>query len=254
MKIIHIAGKSNSGKTDFILDLIGRIQAKNPGKTGVIKHTGKHRHELEAGKDTTLHYEHGASYVAGIDDEKSFVTIKEAELPSVLDMFSDSGIRYAIVDGFKSHKFKKIILGDLEVENCILRNPSVQDVIDSLDDFDDHYTMQGLVKELKEEVDIPKTGCYLHFNGIVREFTGDERTEYMDFTDYEYIDRISAEIQKDMEKVPGVLGVRFFHSKGRLYAGDDVTYIAVAASHRQEAFKAMMDAIDRLKADLHNKK
>jgi len=251
MKIIHIAGKSDSGKTTFITSLLDEMVRLFPGQTSVIKHIGGHSYELESGKDTTLHYEHGASYVAGIDNEKSVVTIRESELSGILDLFSDAGMKYVIIEGFKSYNFKKAILGDLEAENCILRNPTVKEVIESLDKFDDHYTMQGLVKELKQNVEVPKTGCYLHFNGIVREITGDERTEYMDFSNSEYIGRISAEIKSDMEKVPGVLGVRFYHSRGRLYAGEDVTYIAIAASHRQEAFKAMMDAIDRLKAELH---
>lgn len=253
MKIIHVAGTSNSGKTTFITSLLDEMARTYPGKTGVIKHIGDHSYELEEGKDTTLHYEHGANYVAGIDSEKTVITVREPEISAVLDLFSDAGMKYVIIEGFKGYNFNKVILGDLEAENCILRNPSVEEVIESLDEFDDHYTMQGLVKELKDEADIPKTGCYLHFNGIVREITGDERTEYMDFSDYEYIDRKIAEIKSDMEKVPGIQGVRFYHSRGRLYAGDDVTYIAVAASHRQEAFKAMMDAIDRLKSELHNK-
>lgn len=254
MKIIHIAGRSNSGKTTFINSLIDEMIQLFPKKIAVIKHIKGHSYQLEEGKDTTLHYEHGASFVAGIDDDKSVLTIRESELSEILDLLSDSGMKYVIIEGFKNNNFKKIIIGDLEAENCMIRNPTVEEVIKSLDKFDDYYTMQGLVNELKEDVEIPKTGCYLHFNGIVRGFTGEEETKYMDFTDYEYIDIISAEIQKDMEKVPGVLGVRFHHNKGRLYAGDDVTYIAIAASHRQEAFKAMMDAIDRLKAELHNKK
>ena len=229
----------------MIAEFIKKISATHPGKTGVI---------YESKSKGTPDFRYHSPYSASVHDTGSIVTIKEGDLSNTLDLFSDSGIFCAIVLGFKDLDYKNIIFGDSEGKNCCLKNPSVDEIIKSLEQFDDHYTMQGLVKELKEEVDIPKTGCYLHFNGIVREITGDERTEYMDFSDYEYIDRIIEDIKKDMEKVPGILGVRFYHNKGRLYAGDDVTYIAVAASHRQEAFKAMMDAIDRLKADLHDKK
>ena len=242
MKIINIAGTNSPELSSLGLDILEKLDNLFPGKTGIIKEADKFPTEC-----------HTAVISAGIDEEKSVITIKEGDLSRTLDLFSDSGITYVVVERFNETDFKKIVIGDLEAENCILRNPSVEEIIECLDKFDDHYTMQGLVIELKEEVDIPKTGCYLHFNGIVREITGDERTEYIDFPDYEYIDRVIAEIKSDMEKVPGVLGVRFHHNKGRLYAGEDVTYIAVAASHRQEAFKAMMDAIDRLKSELHNK-
>lgn len=245
MKIIHIAGKPDPGKNAAITDFIDKVSVTRPGKTGVI---------YESESKGIADFRYNSPYSASVNDTGSIVTIKKGDLSGTLDLFSDSGISCAIVMGFNDLGYKKIIFGDSEGKNCILRDPDADEIIESLEKFDDHYTMQGLVRELKEEVDVPKTGCYLHFNGIVREITGDEKTEYMDFPDYEYIDRTIEDIREDMEKVPGVLGVRFYHNKGKLYAGDDVTYIAVAASHRQEAFKAMMDAIDRLKADLHNKK
>ncbi|WP_052418822.1 molybdenum cofactor biosynthesis protein MoaE [Methanolacinia paynteri] len=245
MKIIHITGESHPENNTATAEFIEKLSVLNPGKTGVICNFGPEKPP----ESKCL-----APYSAKVHNAGTIVAIKDADLSGTLDLFSDSGIFYAIILGFEGLNYKKAIFGDLDAENCILKDPSADEIIEALDKFDDHYTMQGLVKELKEEVDIPRTGCYLHFNGIVREITGEERTEYMDFSDYDYIDKIIAEIRKDMEKVPGILGVRFYHSKGRLYAGDDVTYIAVAASHRQEAFKAVMDAIDRLKADLHNKK
>jgi hypothetical protein len=34
-----------------------------------------------------------------------------------------------------------------------------------------------------------------------------------------------------------------------LFAGDDITYIAVLAEHRQEAFRAISETLDELKRD-----
>ncbi|WOF15743.1 molybdopterin-guanine dinucleotide biosynthesis protein B [Methanoplanus sp. FWC-SCC4] len=252
MKIIHVAGTSNSGKTLFIHQLLDKMTVMFPGKVGVIKHLGHHIYDQVSDKDTSTHYEHGAAYVAGIDAEKAMVAIRNGKLSDMLDFLSDSGMEYTIIEGFKTEGFKKIIKGDLEAENCILRDPDVNTVINSLDNFDDYFTMQGIIKNLKNNTDISKAGAILSFNGIVREITGDEKTEYMDFYDYEKIDNLVNELKIDMEKVPGILGVRFHHNKGRLYAGEDVTYIAVIASHRQEAFTAMMNAIDILKEKLHD--
>lgn len=253
MKIIQIVGNNISDITSFTTGLLDEIQDLFPGKTGIITET-----KGESLKKANFHEElkknREFSLLAEYWDDDFSIETAGCDLPGILDMFADSGMKYVILSGFKDCSFKKVVIGDEEPDNCILKNPSAGEVIENLDRFDEHLTMQGLIKELKEEIEIPLAGCILSFNGLVREITGDERTEYMEFSDSEKIDMIISGIRADIEKVPGVLGVRFHHNKGRLYAGDDVTYIAVAASHRQEAFRAMMDAIDRLKADLHDKK
>ena len=43
---------------------------------------------------------------------------------------------FAIIEGFKQRTFPKIVIGDLETDNCILTNPLVKDVITSLDIFE----------------------------------------------------------------------------------------------------------------------
>ena len=254
MKIVHLVGETELKNYTAVTEFIEKFSLLHPGKAGIILDSENSTERTETRTTDLTDPEPCLPYSASVGTRGSTITIKEGDISDTLDLFSDSGIDYAIILGFNELNYKKATFGDLNAQSGILKDPSADEIIEALDKFDDHYTMQGLVKELKDEVDIPRTGCYLHFNGIVREITGNERTEYMDFFDYEYIDRIIEDIRKDMEKVPGILGVRFYHSKGRLYAGDDVTYIAVAASHRQEAFKAVMDAIDRLKADLHNKK
>lgn len=144
MKIIHIAGWSGSGKTTFIRNL---VQALAPlGKVGTVKHIGDHICEMPAGKDTTVHFEAGASVTAGIDPEKTIVTSRSVTLSDSLDLLSDSGVRYAVVEGFKRFPFIKVVIGDLDVP-ALIRNPSVTDVISLLDSFDDYYTLSGLIRE-----------------------------------------------------------------------------------------------------------
>ena len=252
MKIIHITGHSNSGKTTFIHKLLDRMCREYPNKIGVIKHMGHHCFELAPGKDTTTHFEHNAYAVAGIDSSKTVVAIHSDEFKEILDSFCDAGLKFTIIEGFKDIGFSKIVMGELDAENCILRNPSVDDVINSLDRFDDYYTMQGVVIELKSEVNLDNAGAVLSFNGIVRKCTGSETTEYLEFDNGEYIDKLIAEIEEKARKVPGIIGVKFYHTKGRIYAGGDLTYFAIVAAHRQEAFSAMAGAIDELKAKLHD--
>jgi molybdopterin-guanine dinucleotide biosynthesis protein len=45
-------------------------------------------------------------------------------------------VDFAIIEGFKQYPYPKIVIGDLAIEKCILKNPSVGEVIDSLDLFE----------------------------------------------------------------------------------------------------------------------
>jgi len=142
MKVIQVIGSSGSGKTTFIRKLAKTLTGM--GKTGTIKHLGHHRFRLEEGKDTTLHYQSGVFASLGIDDEKSVATIKCNGFEDGLNLLSDLGIEYAVIEGFKTFPFPCIVIGDLESDSCILRDPDVEQVIDSLDRFSDYYTIQGL--------------------------------------------------------------------------------------------------------------
>jgi molybdopterin synthase catalytic subunit len=248
MKIIQLVGRSNTGKTTFVKDLIGALSAF--GAVGAVKHLGHHIFELESEKDTTAYYKANAAIACGIDDEKSVIINRDNDLNSVLHRLSDAGAEYVLLEGFKTRPFPRIVMGDLESEHVVLRNPSVADVIQSLDRFEDYYTIEGLVKELKRTYDVSRAGAILTFNGIVREWDGTERTEYLDFE--ETIDDLLENLRAEIEAAPGIIGVRFHHRKGRLYAGEDITYLAILAEHRQEAFAAASNAIDRLKRELHD--
>lgn len=250
MKIIHVVGRSNSGKTTFIHTLIPLL--KKHGKTAVIKNLHSHYFKQPPGKDTTTHYEHGADVVIGTDPEKAIAAIRNGSLHDMLNLLSDQGVEFTIIEGHKAESFEKVVIGDLEIDKCILRNPKPEDVLTHINEFSEVFTLQGLVEELKRDCMSDDTGCIAAFNGIVRKVTGTEITESLDFSDTAIIHTLSEDIRNDMEQIPGVLGVRFHHQTGIIPAGDDLTYIAVIAQHRPEAFAALMHGIDRMKHELHD--
>ena len=143
MKIIHVAGFSNTGKTTFILDLIPMLARY--GKIGVIKHLGHHRYETEGNgvKDTSRFFERDASYVAGIDDKKTVITIPRTSLADTTALYAAVGVEYVVIEGFKRIPCRKIWFGKREEaeENgvlpyCILWNPTVDDALNHLETFD----------------------------------------------------------------------------------------------------------------------
>lgn len=134
MKIIQVTGRSNTGKTTFIKTLLPVLNKK--GKVAVIKHLGDHEYLLAEAKDTTGFFLAGAEISAGIDAGKAVVTLRNNSLDAMLALLKDQGMDYAIIEGYKTRSFKKIVIGELQVEGCILRNPTVDDVLASIDRFD----------------------------------------------------------------------------------------------------------------------
>jgi len=136
MKIIQVSGRSNSGKTTFIRKLIPEL--KKIGPVGVIKHLGDHKFHLDEGKDTTLFYEAGADISTGIDAHKTVSTLHNTDLDKILDYYVTIGIHFAVIEGYKQRSFAKIVVGNLEIDRCILSNPSIEEVIGSLNRFDEY--------------------------------------------------------------------------------------------------------------------
>lgn len=188
MKILHIAGWSGSGKTTFILELLGKLTSL--GKTGTIKHIGSHYTPLPVGKDTTLHFESGADLSVGIDFEKSTLYFRSIDLHESLNLLSDSGVRYAIVEGFKNQPFQKILLGDLDC-HYILKNPGVEEVIPVLSLFDDWYTLSGLSHELKLQC---PDSFQTTWSGYAR--------------DYYTISQVCMDIEQEFLSFPGIDDIR----------------------------------------------
>jgi len=149
MKVIHIAGFSNSGKTTFISTLLPELEKLGP--VAVVKHIGHHGYSLAEGKDTTLFSEAGATASVGIDAHKSVMILKENQLESILEMLCDSGAQYAVVEGFKEKPYPKVVIGNVPgARNVILQDPSVEDVLVHLDEFSDLFTPEGRSKEIQK--------------------------------------------------------------------------------------------------------
>lgn len=136
MKIIQVVGRSNSGKTTFIRNLVPEL--KKHGRTAVIKHLGDHDYRLEEGKDTTHFFDAGAEIAVGIDSHKSVVAIHNNTLEGMLDLLFSRGIDITVIEGFKQKPFPKIVIGNLAIDNSILTNPDIATVIASLHLFADY--------------------------------------------------------------------------------------------------------------------
>ena len=89
------------------------------------------------------------------------------------------------------------------------------------------------------------------FIGIVRE-TGHNKgkVEKIFVESYEELalkslKRIAEEVLRD----PEIVDVRIHHFIGEMSVGEDIVYISVAGSHRKAVFKALEEAVDRMKKE-----
>jgi len=103
---------------------------------------------------------------------------------------------------------------------------------------------QALVKRLQRDED----GAVITFDGVVRNHTGDRKTLYLDYEGYaplavKTMQRIGDELREKHD----VRAVGMIHRVGRLELQEASISIVVASAHRQAAYDASLEAINRLK-------
>ncbi|HZD42542.1 MAG TPA: molybdopterin-guanine dinucleotide biosynthesis protein B [Methanomicrobiales archaeon] len=239
MKIIQVVGTSGIGKTTFIENLIPSLTAL--GRTAAVKHLGGHQYALEEGKDTTRFFQREASFAVGIDAEKAVLVAADGELDATLRMLSDAGVEYAIIEGFKSRPYPKIVIGDLTIEHVVLRNPSVEEVMRSLDAFCDYLSAQGLVWDLRREHGMDRKAKFFTYCGTVPGASGRAPAGCSEDRQGDL-----ARIQADLASTPGVIGVRLHAASGKVYAGEATIYMAVMAEDGSAGVLAMEKALNTL--------
>ena len=229
MKVIPVAGTSGSGKTTFIRELLPILSLHGP--VGTVKHVGHHTMEVAEGKDTTVMFEAGARAVAGIDREKTVVTSRSTSVVDALDILAGLGVAFVVVEGFKRSPWPKIVIGDLEAEAVLLRNPSPEEVIRNLGRFPDYVTLGGLLRELAEACRERGQACIVATATIpVPSGWRDDSLEL-------------PALVTSMEALSGVIGARAAVRNGYLFGGTDEILLAVAAVTGEEAASALQFAI-----------
>ena len=220
MKVIQVAGLSGSGKTTFIRALLPLLSRFGP--VGTVKHVGHHAMELPEGKDTTVMFGEGVVAAAGIDREKTVVTLRSTSLADALGILSLQGVSVAVVEGWKTGPLPKVAIGDVESENCILRNPSPEEVIRSIERFPEYFTPWELSRGLADE------------SGAAGRLTA------MAWAAVPLPRRMAGEVPpRFASDLPGVRGVRAAIHRGSPFGRRDELLVGVAAETGEEAAAAL---------------
>jgi molybdopterin-guanine dinucleotide biosynthesis protein MobB len=234
VKVIPVAGTSGSGKTTFIRELLPLLARYGP--VGAVKHIGHHAMELPEGKDTTVMFTAGARAVAGIDLEKTIVTLRSTSVTDALDILAGQGVAFAVVEGFKGSPWPKIVIGDLEAEGGLLRNPAPEEVIRSLDRFPDYITIGEILREIA-------TGCRGRGKPCVTAAATLPLPAGPGGTHPAALEEELNSLVQGLEALSGVAMARAAIRRGSLFGGTDEVLVVIAAESGEEAAAALQFAL-----------
>ena len=108
-----------------------------------------------------------------------------------------------------------------------------------------------MINNVKKESNFEKAGAITLFIGVVREQTKKgEKVEKLELEAYEEKANQTLErICNDLRKKPGVTDVQIHHLLGEFSPGEDLVYVLVAGSHRQNIFPVLEQAVERYKSE-----
>jgi molybdopterin synthase catalytic subunit len=110
-------------------------------------------------------------------------------------------------------------------------------------------TLSELLKSVKEQPDFRKAGAIATFVGVVRgETLGDENVERLELQAYEEeANKVLGDICEELKKREGIIDVQIHHFVGEFSVGEDLVYVLVAGTHRENVFGVLEEAVERYK-------
>lgn len=115
----------------------------------------------------------------------------------------------------------------------------------------EEVSLADLVTDVQNGSGIDEAGAIGCFVGIVRGVAKDGgKVRKLECEAHQKAAvRSLSEITSDILNRPGVIDIRIHHNIGEFEVGDDILYIVVAGKHREDVFKALRDAMDRVKKE-----
>jgi|SRR5271157_5651 len=113
------------------------------------------------------------------------------------------------------------------------------------------FNLADLIENVKNEMDFKKAGAITLFIGVVRgESQGEEVVEKLELEAYEEkANQTLNQICDDLRKKPDIIDVQIHHLLGEFRPGEDMVYVLVAGSHRQNMFSTLEEAVERYKKE-----
>jgi molybdopterin synthase catalytic subunit len=113
--------------------------------------------------------------------------------------------------------------------------------------------VNDVIENIKQQKDFSRTGAIGLFIGVVREETLESGVKVEKLTLEAYVekaDEVLGDICDDLACRPGIVDVQIHHLTGEFNVGDDLVYVAVAGSHREQVFPVLREAVERYKNEV----
>ena len=108
----------------------------------------------------------------------------------------------------------------------------------------DDFSVEQLIQRMKR----PESGAVVSFLGTVKEIVEDSKVDSLTVESYEDMAlKKMTDLRDEAIKRFGVADVTIVHRVGTLRPSDNIVFVAVSSSHRQQAFEACRWIIDELK-------
>lgn len=113
------------------------------------------------------------------------------------------------------------------------------------------FSLLDIVNKARSQPNFRKAGAMAMFVGVVRgETVKGEKVQKLKLEAYEEkADEILLGICNDLKKKPGIVDVQIHHLLGEFNVGEDLVYVVVAGSHREEVFAVLEEAVERYKRE-----
>jgi len=108
-----------------------------------------------------------------------------------------------------------------------------------------------LIKMVKGKPDFQKAGAIAIFIGVVRgETSKGERVQKLEIEAYdEAANDMLSKICQELKRRGGIVDVQIHHFLGEFSVGEDLVYVLVAGSHRDNVFPVLREAVERYKKE-----
>jgi molybdopterin synthase catalytic subunit len=114
------------------------------------------------------------------------------------------------------------------------------------------FSVNDVIDSVKKKENFDKAGAIGLFIGVVRgEALEGEKVEKLVIEGYEEkADEVLNKICDDLAQKPQIVDVQIHHLLGEFQVGDDLVYVAVAGSHRNDVFPILREAVERYKSEV----
>ena len=111
------------------------------------------------------------------------------------------------------------------------------------------FSVLDLISNTKKSENYEKAGAITMFIGVVRgETLEGENVQKLTLEAYEEkANEVLTKICDDLSKKPGIVDVQIHHLLGEFNVGEDIVYVLVAGSHRNDVFPVLREAVERYK-------